>query len=103
MRISDWSSDVCSSDLVAKGQLPADTDTHLAAHGAIAFVGGLMRDWVEAPDTFDLKAAAPQLMDTYIAGLRVSPPRIRSEARRVGTVCVSRCRSRWVPYHSKKK
>lgn len=60
---------------VAKGQLPADTDTHLAAHGAIAFVGGLMRDWVEAPDTFDLKAAAPQLIDTYIAGLRISPPR----------------------------
>ena len=34
-----------------KGQLPADTDTHMAAHGAFAFVGGLMRDWVEAPDT----------------------------------------------------
>jgi TetR/AcrR family acrAB operon transcriptional repressor len=61
---------------VAKGQLPADTDTHLAAHGAFAFVGGLMRDWVEAPNTFDLRAAAPQLIDTYIAGLRVSPPRI---------------------------
>jgi TetR/AcrR family acrAB operon transcriptional repressor len=60
---------------VAKGQLPADTDTHLAAHGAFAFVSGLMRDWVEAPDTFDLKAAAPQLIDTYIAGLRTNPPR----------------------------
>lgn len=60
---------------VAKGQLPADTDTHLAAHGAFAFVGGLMRDWVEAPQSFDLKAAAPQLIDTYIAGLRVCPPR----------------------------
>ena len=60
---------------VAKGQLPADTDTHLAAHGAFAFVSGLMRDWVEAPDTFDLKAAAPQLIDTYIAGLRANPPR----------------------------
>jgi TetR/AcrR family transcriptional regulator, acrAB operon repressor len=60
---------------VAKGQLPADTDTHLAAHGAFAFVSGLMRDWIEAPDTFDLKAAAPQLIDTYIAGLRANPPR----------------------------
>jgi len=66
---------------VAKGQLPADTDTHIAAHGAFAFVGGLMRDWVEAPDTFDLKAAAPQLIDTYIAGLRVSPPRVPSTPR----------------------
>jgi len=65
---------------VAKGQLPADTDTHIAAHGAFAFVGGLMRDWVEAPDTFDLRAAAPQLIDTYIAGLRISPPRVSSTA-----------------------
>jgi len=60
---------------VKKGQLPADTDTNLAAHGAFAFVSGLMRDWVEAPQSFDLKAAAPQLIDTYIAGLRVCPPR----------------------------
>src|SRR3546814_12635445 len=27
----------------------------------------------------------------------------RSEERRVGKECVSTCRSRWVPYHSKKK
>src|SRR3546814_11633295 len=27
----------------------------------------------------------------------------RSEARRVGKECVSPCRSRWSPYHSKKK
>src|SRR3546814_12022450 len=27
----------------------------------------------------------------------------RSEERRVGNVCVSTCRSRWSPYHSKKK
>ncbi len=60
---------------VAKGQLPADTDTHVAAHGAFALVSGLMRDWVEAPDSFDLRAAAPQLIDTYVAGLRANPPR----------------------------
>src|SRR3546814_17133293 len=28
---------------------------------------------------------------------------IRSEERRVGKECVSTCRSRWAPYHSKKK
>src|SRR3546814_12926146 len=28
---------------------------------------------------------------------------IRSEERRVGTECVSTCRSRWSPYHEKKK
>src|SRR3546814_17945425 len=30
-------------------------------------------------------------------------PRYRSEERRVGKECVSTCRSRWSPYHSKKK
>jgi TetR/AcrR family acrAB operon transcriptional repressor len=68
---------------VSKGQLPPDTDTHLAAHGALAFVGGLMRDWVEAPESFDLKAAAPQLIDTYISGLRVNPPRRIAATERV--------------------
>src|SRR3546814_18862549 len=29
--------------------------------------------------------------------------KIRSEERRVGKGCVSTCRSRWSPYHSKKK
>src|SRR3546814_13905590 len=28
---------------------------------------------------------------------------VRSEERRVGKECVSTCRSRWSPYHSKKK
>src|SRR3546814_14716355 len=31
------------------------------------------------------------------------PPAIRSEERRVGKECVSTCRSRWSPYHEKKK
>src|SRR3546814_11252579 len=32
-----------------------------------------------------------------------SRPLLRSEERRVGKECVSTCRSRWSPYHSKKK
>src|SRR3546814_13737647 len=36
--------------------------------------------------------------------VRVSSPFIaRSEERRVGKECVSTCRSRWSPYHKKKK
>src|SRR3546814_12562237 len=31
------------------------------------------------------------------------PPVVRSEERRVGKECVSKCRSRWSPYHLKKK
>ena len=60
---------------VARGQLPADTDTRLASHLLYAFIGGLMRDWVQAPASFDLKTAAPQLVDLFLAGLRSAPPR----------------------------
>src|SRR3546814_13074551 len=35
--------------------------------------------------------------------VRASPRPIRSEERRVGKECVSTCRSRWSPYHYKKK
>src|SRR3546814_20087612 len=34
---------------------------------------------------------------------RFRPGRTRSEERRVGTECVSTCRSRWSPYHQQKK
>ena len=59
---------------VVRGQLPADTDTRLASHLLYAFIGGLMRDWVQAPASFDLKTAAPQLVDLFLAGLRAAPP-----------------------------
>jgi len=60
---------------VARGQLPDDTDTLLASNAVHAFIGGLMRDWVQAPDSFDLKTAAPQMVDLFLAGLRAAPPR----------------------------
>ena len=60
---------------VARGQLPADTDTRLASQLFYGFIGGLMRDWVQAPDSFDLKVAAPQAVDLFLAGLRAAPPR----------------------------
>jgi hypothetical protein len=60
---------------VARGQLPGYTDTRLASNALHAFIGGLMRDWVQAPDSFDLKTAAPQMVDLFLAGLRAAPPR----------------------------
>src|SRR3546814_16898161 len=73
MRISDWSSDVCSSDLAAGGRIeslgPADRARD-RIHGRLQF-----------------------LQDRQG----------RSEERRVGKECVSTCRSRWSPYHLKKK
>src|SRR3546814_12021688 len=35
--------------------------------------------------------------------LATPPPEERSEERRVGKECLSTCRSRWAPYHQKKK
>src|SRR3546814_14733331 len=85
MRISDWSSDVCSSDL-AKGDV---VELHPAAdrrqcHAAAGQLGAGVEDVAEALDR-----------DAHLL-------EIRSEERRVGKECVSTCRSRWSPYHSKK-
>src|SRR3546814_11829238 len=88
MRISDWSSDVCSSDLLpsspADGPLPSIR----------ASVHALLPVSRNAPRLADTPASAPVAL---IAG------RFRSDERRVGKECVSTCRSRWAPYHSKKK
>src|SRR3546814_5999327 len=87
MRISDWSSDVCSSDLAVR---PCDRPTPglgdrlrqvAAFHPEPAVIGPF--DGIEQR----LPAQGP------IAVL------IRSEERRVGKECVSTCRSRWSPYH----
>src|SRR3546814_19675192 len=44
----------------------------------------------------DLRWLGPVDEDALLAA-------VRSEERRVGKECVSTCRSRWSPYHSKKK
>src|SRR3546814_9018343 len=86
MRISDWSSDVCSSDLrpghpqtVARlpdGRLLVGLPDTLAA----VLRSGHHRAEVERDDALAAQA-------------------LRSEERRVGKECVSTCRSRWSPYH----
>ena len=67
---------------IAKGQLAPDTDTRIAARGLYAFVGGLMRDWIQSPKSYDLETAGPALVDLYIAGLRTSPPRVTGRSRK---------------------
>src|SRR3546814_15509166 len=87
MRISDWSSDVCSSDLgnvELLGQRHADGDQ-------VPRVGEI--DLVLHPD------AAGGGRDQAEDHQRQA----RSEERRVGKECVSTCRSRWSPCHEKKK
>src|SRR3546814_2576903 len=88
MRISDWSSDVCSSDLpalIASLKLYPDAEALRRAAPAID-VQVLKR--LSAEDWIGDRANTPS-----------SIRRLRSEERRVGKECVSTCRSRWSPYH----
>src|SRR3546814_14789666 len=91
LRISDWSSDVCSSDLHA----------HLSRGGKQFFV---MYGQTEA--TARIAFVHPDQLGENTDKIGVAIPggaiRLRSEERRVGKECVSTCRSRWSPYHSKK-
>src|SRR3546814_9322505 len=83
MRISDWSSDVCSSDL----RRPWHRVAGLSHSPRTPGPGGGARH--RRPD----RGAA--LLPVLGAGLAAE----RSEERRVGKECVSTCRSRWSPYH----
>src|SRR3546814_17934043 len=107
MRISDWSSDVCSSDLLE----------------ALHRVGGSLSGTAElllhlAEDDLlraERVARLDQRLDLLLLLLREGHARAaegrdaldrvverlaqRSEERRVGNECVSTCRSRWSPYH----
>src|SRR3546814_4706257 len=82
MRISDWSSDVCSSDLIEGAFRLRLADRHVGdAAGRIDAV-------VEHDPAFDAAQAR---------GTRIRRRDTRSEERRVGKECVSTCRSRWLP------
>src|SRR3546814_5668054 len=89
MRISDWSSDVCSSDLADSGS--AGDRRTLAAAQAIRVRSS--RSLAGAPKGHGCHSEPNRLERTV-------PARVvqRSEERRVGKECVSTCRSRWSPY-----
>ena len=63
---------------VAAGDLARDTDVTLAAHAMQAYVTGVMHEWTLDPAAYDLRASAPALVDTFIAGLVAHPPRVMS-------------------------
>src|SRR3546814_18514078 len=102
MRISDWSSDVCSSDLFAAA--PALAAEKLSARDQKvyeqAFAAVDEAQWVKARE-IAAKAKDPLLakMIRWLDLTQRGPGRSRSAERRVGKECVSTCSSRWSPYH----
>src|SRR3546814_13420663 len=97
MRISDWSSDVCSSDLLGKLGVRLDSGAGRSGTGLLP----LRDDGSAAGDYARLDATAKLRLsrsDLKVGGLVPKLP-TRSEERRVGKECVRTCRSRWSPYH----
>src|SRR3546814_20236026 len=102
MRISDWSSDVCSSDLRPL-QLPAaclQLNTRLTCESSGTYCAAPPRTTGYSPmlTLYGMRGSGncykpALLMHQLGIGFR------RSEERRVGKACVSTCRSRWSPYH----
>src|SRR3546814_15584501 len=102
MRISDWSSDVCSSDL--QGAPPFFVSARPAAKRDGAGGQGLPRRLDGDPKESPSPPSEPVSRGSQKAdGRRKCPHTVaqdgRSEERSVGKECVSTCRSRWWPSH----
>src|SRR3546814_16082686 len=101
MRISDWSSDVCSSDLGEAGQGLAQVQE------AVLLAVGVETDHVVAAEDrqqiiLDAEALCPQAAQDAVEaqhGVERADAPNRSEERRVGKECVSKCRARWLRYN----
>src|SRR3546814_13519574 len=118
MRISDWSSDVCSSDL---GRLlTAFLERFFERYVGYDFTAGLEEElddvsggraqWQAVLERFwrDFKPRTGEVMEQKPSEITAALdeflgpylfPDKRSEERRVGKECVSTCRSRWSPYY----
>src|SRR3546814_14799393 len=105
MRISDWSSDVCSSDLPKAAEVLTlaihELATNAAKYGAIrAPAGKIAVHWRrEQRDGQDWLELEWRESGGEIAQQSNRRQGFRSEERRVGKECVRTCRSRWSPAH----
>src|SRR3546814_18016904 len=99
MRISDWSSDVCSSDLTTtevnpEGDVACESKTSETSFDV--HVGGVAGP---AAVTFGSYDNYPGCDGPVVDGNTLTLSVFRSEARRVGKECVRTCRFRWSPSH----
>src|SRR3546814_15468503 len=91
MRISDWSSDVCSSDLLRAVIFSGDVPPAVRCAGASIVNCSLT------------SASRICCGDRWPGRSSRAERSARSEERRVGNECVSTCRSRRSTYHYNKK
>src|SRR3546814_18467723 len=97
MRISDWSSDVCSSDLKKLEIASAIFQLYTRTPSLTAMTAAGLDNVSKGRFTLGLGASGPPVIEGF-HGVKYDAP-LRSEERRVGKECVSTCRSRWSPYH----
>src|SRR3546814_14741560 len=109
MRISDWSSDVCSSDLfeaalATSPQVAALWQARLAVEDASDPLAlDVAGRWLaQMPESVPALEANMALLGMRGDGEGAEAMARRSEERREGEEGVSTCRSRWVPDHEKK-
>src|SRR3546814_6813262 len=108
MRISDWSSDVCSSDLLlVDAPRQSETELHALLHRELtlsdeqeARLQAIEAQFAGRREALEIEMRAANIrLARAIEAEHGYGPRVRSEERRVGKECVSTCRSRWSPYH----
>src|SRR3546814_16758632 len=104
MRISDWSSDVCSSDLADFGPAKQEFHIGLGSSATPGVVPGLFA-MHEALCRLPMQRLVEPAVRAARAGFPLTELQayLRSEERRVGKGCVRTCRPRWTPYNYKKK
>src|SRR3546814_17850364 len=97
MRISDWSSDVCSSDLPHEEVPGRQKELVRACRLAVKPV-------IVATQMLDsmVNAPTPTRAEASDVATAIYDGADSSEERRVGNECVRTCRSRWSPAHLKK-
>src|SRR3546814_16750081 len=97
MRISDWSSDVCSSDL----EIGGIGEIAIVEEESRTRLVGIDIDIVDSPGVEGGRAPLDAVDDIALFEQKLGEVGsvLRSEERRVGKECVSTCRSRWSPSH----
>src|SRR3546814_12568982 len=96
MRISDWSSDVCSSDL-QQPKVDAEEQPLLSRETGTSIVDIRVTGMSCASCVGNVDKRLGEMAGVFRSRIAL----LRSDERRVGKECVSTCRSRWSSYHYK--